>query len=523
MDELELEKAPSGPEMPEAQPQEIPKTPEQMREERLQELESRITDLAPRVKNPEELASFQSQLENDCRAQITDIEGRLDQSLNDESVQMIEHNLVEDHVNRADADRSKLDALTRQKAELLNENAPADQPPGNEALGAEKKEPAAAKAPKKMEDDERFRSILEAKSLEHLKTKDAKWFSQNFSGKLSPSGYLLDKQGQETNFLPSQNISAGFDEITAAATAEFKTRYAETPRAESEKIAEVAAEAPVGEQIAEEPVARQEALQELKVSYEIQRAKKPIDVENRVTLSAEAYLPAQDAGDLTNGSGTDLGFHSVENDKIVGSVSLAFDNWGSEYESRSGRVEGVAKELAAGSDAGLEQVFHAEDPNQRIKLKEIAGPDGPLFIVKDGTHRVAATKLAEMPRVLAQIESASTPDHLTTKDRLKADDWQKMIDQGIIDGKVAEKPDGSFELNVDKQVLPWAGLDRNSLIKVSKIYKQKYPGALQNLKNLKTGKDLPKEIFLDETKVALNFYLAGRWAEYQQQKSKMGS
>jgi len=82
----------------------------------------------------------------------------------------------------------------------------------------------------KLENDKRFKEILEAKSLEYLKTKNAKWFNNNFSEDIAPSGYLLDKHGKETNSLPSQNITAGYGEVSAAAEKEFNEKYPEESR-----------------------------------------------------------------------------------------------------------------------------------------------------------------------------------------------------------------------------------------------------------------------------------------------------
>jgi len=63
--------------------------------------------------------------------------------------------------------------------------------------------------------------------LNYLKTKDAEWFNREFSGEVAPSGYLLDKNGKETNLLSSQNITAGIEEVTAQAQAKFTEMYPE--------------------------------------------------------------------------------------------------------------------------------------------------------------------------------------------------------------------------------------------------------------------------------------------------------
>jgi len=78
-----------------------------------------------------------------------------------------------------------------------------------------------------VESDERYKALYQEASLNYLKTKDAEWFNREFSEELSPEGYLLDKQGKETNLLPSQNITAGIEEVKAQARSRFAELYPE--------------------------------------------------------------------------------------------------------------------------------------------------------------------------------------------------------------------------------------------------------------------------------------------------------
>lgn len=75
----------------------------------------------------------------------------------------------------------------------------------------------------KLEDSPRFRQMLEEESLNHLKTNDSKWFYENFSGEVSSEGYLIDKNGKETNLLPSQNIGADFEKVKQETIKKFQT------------------------------------------------------------------------------------------------------------------------------------------------------------------------------------------------------------------------------------------------------------------------------------------------------------
>lgn len=75
------------------------------------------------------------------------------------------------------------------------------------------------------QDDPRYRQIEQEEALRFLTTKDASWFYREYSGELAPSGYLLDKRGQETNTLPTQAIGAGIEDVEAAARERFRERY----------------------------------------------------------------------------------------------------------------------------------------------------------------------------------------------------------------------------------------------------------------------------------------------------------
>lgn len=57
-----------------------------------------------------------------------------------------------------------------------------------------------------IKDDPRFKELLEKESLNHLKQNDKEYFYRYYSGEIAPSGYLIGKDGKETNSLPSQNI-----------------------------------------------------------------------------------------------------------------------------------------------------------------------------------------------------------------------------------------------------------------------------------------------------------------------------
>ncbi len=108
------------------------------------------------------------------------------------------------------------------------------------------------------ETDPRFKDLVEKRCLEHLKTKEGDWFSETFSGEVSPNGYLLNKDGDET-LLASQMIGSGKDidlimsRIRASAWNKFRKLYPEDARAYEAKEKERSISREV-ETLPEEPV-----------------------------------------------------------------------------------------------------------------------------------------------------------------------------------------------------------------------------------------------------------------------------
>lgn len=60
-----------------------------------------------------------------------------------------------------------------------------------------------------LETDPRYSRILQEAALEALKTEDKEYFEREFNGELDAEGYLLRKDGTNSNTKPSQNISGG--------------------------------------------------------------------------------------------------------------------------------------------------------------------------------------------------------------------------------------------------------------------------------------------------------------------------
>lgn len=219
----------------------------------------------------------------------------------------------------------------------------------------------------------------------------------------------------------------------------------------------------------------------------------------RKQLSQLPYFSGADMRDVLDFQGEDLGLRQVQTDRIIGSVSLAFQDWATEYPTRKGRVVEIAKQLLHLDDAALERIFHLNDPGKQVQLKLLTGPGGgEVYIVMDGSHRVAAAKLAGAIAIPAHVEDMNNLQEVTTIDWALAEDWRARIRKGLITGRVddPEKTGGEFKLHIEKQVLPWAHLPSGQFIKFNQFYAAMYPGSLE-----RTG--IPIDALTDSAKWAV--------------------
>ncbi|HOX41086.1 MAG TPA: hypothetical protein PK263_02745 [bacterium] len=244
-------------------------------------------------------------------------------------------------------------------------------------------------------------------------------------------------------------------------------------------------------------------------------------IAHKEELGALPYLSGSDADILLGQRGKDLGLRMVKTKAIAGSMSSAFNDWGTEYADREGRPVAVAKELLSGDQAQIEEVFHLNKSNERVKLKKIAGPAGELYFTEDGSHRVAGCKLINLPELPADVEDLSGISEIATTDSNLAMEWDERINAGLITGVVEEIRDASrqthYKLKIETQTLPWMVLPEAQLAKFNRFYEQAYPGGLDKVKSLKGERRvIPKAALLNENGVALNFYMHGRWDEYLQ-------
>ena len=219
------------------------------------------------------------------------------------------------------------------------------------------------------------------------------------------------------------------------------------------------------------------------------------------SLVYEPYLSINDISEIIDGESEYEGMMTVPVDAIIGSVSLAFKHWNDEYAGREGRIVEIAQELIEGTEESIDHVFHIQDHNQAIQLIRIFGPDGDIFIVVDGTHRVAGAKLVQLPEIPAVVEEVKEKKEYRTTDTFLVSQWKKRIAAGFIIGDIEERIDSSGEKTyvflIQEQIFSWAALPHDKLVEVNQVYSKVYPQALKEVKSLITDEIIPENILVD--------------------------
>jgi hypothetical protein len=140
-----------------------------------------------------------------------------------------------------------------------------------------------------------------------------------------------------------------------------------------------------------------------------------------------------------------------------------------------------------------------------IQLTRIPGPAGPLYTLdQDGTHRVHAARLLDLPWLLARIDTASLPAAITLEAAFARDParprnrgitdrdlterrdlWHGLLRHGLIAGEL-EAPPGldhiSFlRLRWQRLPAPWWLYSPAHATRINHSYEQRYPGTLTAL------------------------------------------
>ena len=217
--------------------------------------------------------------------------------------------------------------------------------------------------------------------------------------------------------------------------------------------------------------------------------------------------------DMNEGS-----FEWVDPNKIIGRPAIdgQTDGWAYEYDQRKGRAIEVSKELVAareGDEAEFDHVFHVRDKGQRIKLSKVEGPSGPMYFVKDGTHRVAAAKLLGLAQIPCTVERTKYPLQKKIYRFEEMVQCEQAIKQGLVKGTYEEFGEGKSRyalVTITEESFGWARVsNRSDFFALNKIYKMLYP-------DYEDRSPVPKEATYDY--VAYEHFLHGRFDEWEAQR-----
>lgn len=371
---------------------------------------------------------------------------------------------------------------------------------------------------------------LQENALAYLRMRDRKWFFREFSGEVDSTGYLLRKNGQMSNIKPSQCVTGGIPEVRTMTRDFLRAKYPKESNLQSENASngaemrksqerKVFAESPA---IVKEPVADPDFIfDELRHQISERDA-----VHTKDSLEESPIFDSRSVGDVERGidSGDvseELSWASV--DAIVGrsGADVQEGGWAHEYSGRKGLIENVAQSIRDGEEDKLEQAFHVRRGKaHRVQLVALDGPSGSMYCVKDGTHRVAGSKLAGLREIPVMVRRPKFPLVFSGYDKDQARDIQRKIKLGFMKGSVkTEMRSGKefFICTIEKEILPWLHIKEGVNTKVARAYERLYPGSLDHIV-LSNGKEMPRDALVDD--IALDYFVAGRWQEWVQNFSQ---
>ncbi len=256
------------------------------------------------------------------------------------------------------------------------------------------------------------------------------------------------------------------------------------------------------------------SLVESGIPQEVKKLTKDELIEKQRELKKLPYLSSEIFSELVYFRGEDLGLNMVDTEDIVGSISPVFKDWSTEYDYRKGRNVAVAQQLINHTPESVDRIFHISEPwfQSGIKLRQLSTPEGNIYFVIDGSHRVAGCKLAKLNKIPAFVETIPETKVFSTNSNILKSQWEEKIKSGLIVGNIEianDRDDGnSFVLNIQSQILPWMYLSNSKVLELNKFYFGHFPNA-RDLNSLLNGKPIPKEVLTDG--LLFNDYLTNGW------------
>jgi len=227
-------------------------------------------------------------------------------------------------------------------------------------------------------------------------------------------------------------------------------------------------------------------------------------IEKQRELKELPYLSVETFFELVYFSGEDLGLIMVDTEDIVGSISGVFKDWSTEYDFRKGRNVAVAQQLINPTPESVDRIFHVSEPwfQNGIKLRQLSTPEGNIYFVIDGSHRVAGCKLAKLNKIPAFVETIPEAKEISTNSYILKSQWEEKIKKGLIAGNIEiannRKDGNSYVLNIQSQLLPWMYLSNSKVVELNRFYFEHFPLA-RNLNSLSNGEPISKEVLSDDS------------------------
>lgn len=235
----------------------------------------------------------------------------------------------------------------------------------------------------------------------------------------------------------------------------------------------------------------------------------------RVALGERPMLQGRDLLEVIEGAQYETSFSWIPTNKVAGAW-LFDEGWRYELDAQKEKLLELAETIqgAQGDPKAARGIFAPEQSRQRIIVTKIDGPQGSVYLLDEGTRRTTAALMLELTEIPADVRALRYPAHQVSRDKGQAGDWERLIQLGLVKGRVNQdvgddgKPE--YTLTVSREVIPWLRESSFSKIRrISGVYEYYYPGSLDNLA-------IPKEALFDP--IAYNFYMAGRWDEWLQRQ-----
>lgn len=172
-----------------------------------------------------------------------------------------------------------------------------------------------------------------------------------------------------------------------------------------------------------------------------------------------------------NYDGEDPYQESVLTSQIIASPSL--DNWADEYHG-DWAADGLSSVEVLSEEILKNQEDFWKNNQHEVKLTKIDGPKGPIYAVGDGSHRVAAAKLAEALEIPAEVSDLSKRKEYSTTKETDTLWWQALIESGAIKGEINRSDHEMVLVLNEAPELPWIIRSRTNFVKVNKVYREIY-------------------------------------------------